>query len=313
MRLALVFPGQGAQHPGMAVDLYRSEPVFAAAIDEVFAAFGDAGPPLRADWLSEQPLVGIDEVTRSTPLLFAVDYALGRLVISWGVKPAALLGHSIGEIAAATLAGVVELTDIAPVIAARVAQLEQGPAGAMVAVAAGPADVAPYLGGDLVVGAVNAPRQIILAGPVFEAEQALAAMRRDGLICRRVPALHPFHSPAMAGVAALGTELFASVPLRPPAVPVYSAYLGRRMTVADALDRPFWIRQPAAPVMFWPALEALLADGDAMLVEAGPGEGLTTLARLHPRLKGGSKAVALLPRRGEPLTAARTALLTPAG
>jgi acyl transferase domain-containing protein len=292
-RVALVFPGTGAQHAGMAAGLYGVEPVFTEAIDEVLAAFGAHAAVLRDEWLTGRP---IDHVTRSTPLLFAVDYALGRLVLSWGVRPAALLGHSIGEIAAATLAGVFEPAEIARIIAARVHHLAAAPAGSMLAVAAGPQDVAPYLGGDLVVGAVNGPRQVVLSGTTAPLTAARTALERDGWICRAVPALSPFHSPAMAGVARRGAALFTGIVPRPPRVPLYSAYLGRRMTAGDAADLGFWIGQPAAPVLFWPALDALLGDGGFHLVETGPGDGLTTLARRHPAVRAGRSTVdALLP------------------
>ncbi|WP_019869939.1 acyltransferase domain-containing protein [Salinispora oceanensis] len=296
--VALLFPGQGAQHVGMANGLYRREPVFAAAVDEVLAAMGDAGDAIRVDWFSDRPSIGLDDVRRSTPLLFAVDYALGRLVLSWGVRPAAMLGHSIGEIVAATLSGVFELAEIARVLAVRVEHLAAGPAGAMLAVAAGPVEVAPYLGEGVAVGAVNAPRQVVLAGPTVSMGATGRALRRDGFSCRRVPALSPFHSPAMAQVAERGKPLFESIRMRSPRVPVHSAYLGRRMTAADATNRQFWVAQPAAPVLFWPALVELLSDRDYLLVECGPGDGLITVARRHPSLyAGGSTGLALLPYR----------------
>ncbi|MEV4702071.1 acyltransferase domain-containing protein [Actinoplanes sp. NPDC049316] len=319
-RVALLFPGTGAQYPAMAAGLYGTEPVFTAAVEEVLAAFGGRGDLLRADWLEGRP---IDHVTRSTPLLFAVDYALGRLVLSWGVRPAALLGHSIGEIVAATLAGVFEVADIARVIAVRARHLADAPPGSMLAVAAGPDDVAPYLGGDLVVGAVNAPRQVVLSGPADRLALARTALRDDGWICRPVPALSPFHSPAMRDVAARGADLYTTLRPRPPRLPVYSAYLGRLMTAGDATDPGFWIGQPAAPVLFWPALEALLDGGSYHLVEAGPGDGLTTLARQHPAVRDGfSVTTALLPFRRKPgrgdagtaaLARDRLTALTPAG
>jgi [acyl-carrier-protein] S-malonyltransferase len=292
-RVALIFPGTGAQHAAMAAGLYRVEPVFTAAIDEILTAFGPTAGGLRDDWLAGRP---IDHVTRSTPLLFAVDYALGRLVLSWGVRPAALLGHSIGELVAATLAGVFEPAEIARIIAVRVGHLAAAPAGSMLAVAAGPQDVAPYLGGDLVVGAVNGPRQVVLSGTTARLAAARAGLEQAGWSCRAVPALSPFHSPAMAEVARRGAALFTGVVPRTPRLPLYSAYLGRRMTPADAADRGFWIGQPAAPVLFWPALDALLGDGDFHLLETGPGDGLTTLARRHPAVRTGRSTVgALLP------------------
>jgi [acyl-carrier-protein] S-malonyltransferase len=281
-RVALLFPGQGAQHIRMATGLYGHEPVFTAAVDDVFAAIGGTGPRLREDWLASRPAVPIDHVTRSTPLLFAVGYALGRLVESWGVAPAAVLGHSVGEMVAATLAE-------------RVRILATAPDGGMLAVAASPPQLTGYLGDDLVVGAYNAPGQTVLSGLARSIEQVGRRLRADGFVCRRVPATSPFHSPVMAGLAALEAPAFAGVTLRPPALPVYSAYTGGPLADSVAVDPDFWTGHPAAPVLFWPALDALLASGGYLLVEAGPGAGLSTLARRHPAVaSGASEVVAML-------------------
>jgi acyl transferase domain-containing protein len=293
--VALLLPGQGAQHIRMAAGLYRREPVFTAAIDEILDAMDD-GPHLRDDWLAQQPRVSIDHVTRSTPLLFAVDYALGRLVLSWGVRPVALLGHSIGEMAAATLAGTFDPVTAARLVAARVKVLAQAPTGGMLAVAASPEELSGYLGGDLAVGAVNAPRQTVLSGLTASLDAVRQRLRADGFTCRPVPATSPFHSPAMAPLAAIEAPAFAAVRMRPPRLPIYSAYTGARLTAVTATDPDFWTRHPAMPVLFWPALEALLATGDHLLVEVGPGDGLVSIARRHPAVASGrSAALALLP------------------
>ena len=156
--VALLFAGQGAQQARMAAGIYGSEPVFSATMDEVLGCFGASGQLLRADWLADDPDISIDEVSRAQPLLFAVDYALGRMVLSWGCRPAALIGHSVGEIAAATLAGAFRLADAVDLLRDRVAQAENAPAGGMLAVAASVAQVSPYLADGVVVGAVNGPR-----------------------------------------------------------------------------------------------------------------------------------------------------------
>jgi len=108
--VALLFPGQGAQHPRMAAGLYGHYAAFTAVMDRAFGLLGDAGPELRADWLSDRPSARFDDATQAQPLLYAVNCALGQQVLSWGVEPAALLGHSVGEMTAATLAGVFGFT-----------------------------------------------------------------------------------------------------------------------------------------------------------------------------------------------------------
>lgn len=296
--VALLFPGTGAQHVRMGAGLYRRDAVFTDAMDEILDAMGPAAPELRRDWLSAHPVVPIDQVSRSTPLLFALGYALGRLVQSWGVRPAALLGHSVGEMAAATLAGVFEPDEAARLVAERVRTLTQAPDGGMLAVAASPAELEPYVGGDLAVAAVNAPRQTILSGLTGSVERVTRQLRADGFVCRRVPACHPFHSPVMASLATVETPVFAAARMRPPRIPVFSAYTGGRLSDATATDPGFWAGHPAMPVRFWSALDALLATGDHVLIEAGPGEGLASIARRHPAVRSqGRPVVALLPAR----------------
>ncbi|MGW0494812.1 acyltransferase domain-containing protein [Streptomyces sp. NPDC003007] len=302
--VALLLPGQGSQHLRMAAGLVAAEPVFAGAMDEALTALtdlggpGEAGTGLREDWLGTDDPAVMDHVTRSQPLLFAVDYALGRLVLSWGVRPVALLGHSIGEVAAAVLSGVFTLRDAAAMVHDRVSRLADAPPGGMVAVAAGPEEVEPFLTDGVVVGAVNAARQTVLAGLDDPLGTVTAALAGAGFVLQRVPAATAFHSPALAPAMSGAEERIATLPVGEPRIPVMSGYTARFLTPAEAKDPAFWSRQPVAPVLFWPALDALLAQGDLVLVEAGPGQGLSQLARRHPAVRsGGSAIVPLLPAR----------------
>lgn len=296
MRIAFLLPGQGSQHARMAVGLYRHEPVFTLAMDSVFAALGKDGDLLRADWLADQPIVPLDDVTRSQPLLFAVDYALGRTVMSWGVQPDALLGHSVGEVAAGALAGVFSVADAAGFLWERVLQLAATPPGGMLAVAASAAELEPFLTPDVVIAAVNAPRQTLLAGPDRCLANSADALRASGIRCRRVSSRTAFHSPLVAAAASEAEAALRAITLRPPELPILSGYTAALMTAAEATDPRFWAGQPAAPVLFWPALDALLSLGDYLLVETGPGQGLSSLARRHAAVLGGdSAAIAMLP------------------
>jgi acyl transferase domain-containing protein len=282
----------------MAAGLYRHEPAFTTAIDQVFEAMGRHGGPLRDDWLTDHPRVPLDHVTRSQPLLFAVDYALGRLLHSHGVRPAALLGHSIGELAAATLAGMFSLADAAALVLDRVGRLATAPPGGMLAVAASTAELTGYLTDQVVVAAVNAPRQTIVAGPCAALDGVAARLRGDGFTCRPVPSHSAFHSPMLAPAARGAEALFGSIQIGLPAVPVYSGYTAAPLGTREARDPAFWARQPVAPVRFWPALDRLLAAGPFTLVEAGPGQGLSQIARRHRAVRAGESAVIpLLPAR----------------
>jgi acyl transferase domain-containing protein len=307
--LALLLPGQGAQHPQMAVGLYGHERAFTEAMDSVFDVLGAHGAAIRSDWLSERPEVCIDHVTRAQILLFAVDFAVGVQLCAWGVRPAAMLGHSAGEMAAAALAGVFELADVVELMWDRVNRLAAAPPGGMLAVAASVERVAGYLGGDVVVGAVNAPRQVILAGPTGPLEEVAARLRADGLTYRPVPSSTAFHSPMLAPLAEKAVPLLARLPVRAPAIPVYSGYLAAPLTDEVVRDPRFWASHPSAPVLFWPALNALLSGGDYLLVEAGPGQGLASIARQHPSVtRGRSRVAAALPARPSGGEADRAAL-----
>ncbi|GAA0941787.1 acyltransferase domain-containing protein [Nonomuraea longicatena] len=311
--VALLFPGQGAQHTRMAAGLQGFEPVFTAAMDELFTLLGPDGERTRADWLAAEPKVPVHEVSRAQPLLLGVGHALARTLIGWGVRPGALLGHSVGETAAAVVARVLSIEDAVAVIRHRVAAAALQPPGGMLAVVAAPDMLAPYLRGPVVVGAVNSPRQTVLAGPAAELADTAAELREAGFTAVTVPSPLGFHSPAVAGLADSGLDVFGRVALKPPEMPLYSAYTCAPLTAEQAGDPWFWARQVADPVLFWPALDRLLTDGDFLLVEAGPSQGLVTACRRHRSvIEGRSDVAALLPARPGPAEADRAALLTAA-
>ncbi|MFI6577774.1 acyltransferase domain-containing protein [Nocardiopsis sp. NPDC050513] len=302
--IALMFPGQGAQQVRMAAGLYGPNAAFTATMDEAFALFGPEGAAIRADWLGEGGPGGdaarerFDDVTRAQPLLYSVGYALGRAVLDLGLEPAALVGHSVGELVAATLAGVLDFEAGVALIRDRIDVLADSAPGAMLAVAASAADLTPYLRGDVVVGAVNAPWQTLLAGPAEEVHSVRADLRADGFTCRLARSRQAFHSPALDGAVEGTVRAWSRVDLRAPRLPVYSAGLGGRLTADRARDPEFWARQLSGPVLFWPALDQLLHDHDVLLLEAGAGQGLSALARRHPAVADGRSAVVpLLPAR----------------
>ena len=313
--IALLFPGQGSQHTAMAAGLYRNEPVFTAAVDAVFDLIGAEGPAIRADWLrpADEQSIGIDDVRRAQPLLFAVDYALGRLVLSWGVRPAALLGHSAGELVAATLAGVVSLADGVAMVQERVKEAVRIPAGGMLAVAASADALRPYLTGDVAIAAVNANQQTMLAGPSEPLAAVATALRADDYTVVAVPATSPFHCPAMAPASDAVEAAYRRIRFNPPEIPLYSGYTGELMTADEALSPRYWARQITDTVQFAPALEQLLAADDVLLVEAGPRQTLTAFARRHRAVRlGASAAVPLLPARPGTAEGDRASVLTAA-
>lgn len=295
----------------MAAGLYGSEPAFTAAMDEVFGLLGDEGSRIRSDWLSESPRVPIDDVSRAQPLLLAVDYSLARTAMSWGAEPSALLGHSVGELVAAVIAEVFSLDDAVRLLADRVSRVARTPRGGMLAVAAAHGELLPFLADGVSLAAANGPRQTLLAGldgPLTAAERRL---RHAGYTCARAASRHPFHSPVLEPALAGSGALFAGMRMCPPALPLFSGYTAALMTPEEATDPEFWARQPAVPVLFWPALNALLATGDFLLLDAGPRQQLATLARRHRAVASGrSAAVAILPARPGQPAADRRSILT---
>ncbi|OLZ61407.1 hypothetical protein AV521_43435 [Streptomyces sp. IMTB 2501] len=312
--VALLFPGQGSQHHAMAAGLYGREPVFTAAFDAALSHMGDEGPRIRADWLTDgRPLIPIDDVRRAQPLLFAVDYALGRMVIGWGVRPTAVLGHSAGELVAATIAGAVALPDAVTMVMERVRQAVKIPPGGMLAVAAEEERLRPYLRDDVAIAAVNANQQTMLAGSAEPLAEIAERLRADRLTVVTVPATSPFHSPAMAPASEAVEAAYRDIPLRPPALPLYSGYTGELLRPEEALSPRFWARQITDTVYFKQALESLLAADDMLLIEAGPRQTLTAFARRHRAVRlGASAAIPLLPGRPGTAEADRQSVLTAA-
>ncbi|MFI0943179.1 acyltransferase domain-containing protein [Streptomyces sp. NPDC021020] len=298
----LVFPGQGAQQPRMGADLYGVEPVFTAAMDEFFGASGEDGPALRADWLAERPGPDFDDCRRAQPLLFAVGAALGTAVLARGLRPSVFVGHSVGELAAAAVAGVFSIADGGRVMAARTAAMAATPPGGMLAVAAGVDRIREVLGADLAaegvaVAAVNSPYQTVLSGATAELRVAEKALTAAVVACVAVRARQPFHSPLCEGAARRFGVLLGAVRLAAPGIPIRSTSTGRFVTPGEAVIPSFWAAQMARPVLFWPAVAPLLAPAPPrVFLEAGPRGSCAAALRLDPSVRSGPHAVlSLLP------------------
>ncbi|MFD2762813.1 SDR family NAD(P)-dependent oxidoreductase [Micromonospora eburnea] len=285
--VAFLFPGQGAQYVGMARDLYRSEPTFAAEVDRcarLFAAHLDDDPRLALFAEDDEGGDAARTLARTSvtqPVLFLVEYALARLWMSWGVRPAAMVGHSVGEYVAACLAGVFSLEDAVALVAARGRLVQSMPTGSMLAVFLPEAEAAGWLTDELCLAAVNSTGLCVMAGPtaaVDELEQRLAAA---GVARRRLRTSHAFHSPSMDAAVEPFVEAVRQVTLHPPAIPFVSNVTGAWITDEQATDPAYWGRHLRAPVRFADALDVLLADEELVLLEVGPGQTLRNFVRQH--------------------------------
>jgi len=292
-RVVLLLPGQGNQRERMAAGLHGVSPEFTAAMSDFFQALGAEGERLREQWSRPAPNPEMDDGATAQPLLFAVGYALGR-----AVRADVLLGHSIGELAAACLAEVFAPEDFAALMAARARAMAGSGGGGMLAVAAAPDD----LPGDLVgvtLAAHNGPRQTVLAGQDTLLDAAADRLRANGFTVRRLRSGHAFHSPVMSAAAQrLGRELGA-LRLSPPRVAVMSTRTAAPVRPVEAVDPSFWFDQLTLPVRFWPAVKSLLDTGGTepglLLLDASPDRGLGAAVRRHPAvLRGTSQVLPLL-------------------
>ena len=293
-RAVFVFPGQGAQHIGMARGLYESEPVFAEHFDQCAEGFNaELGIDLRAE-VFDGTARNLERTDRTQPALFTVQYALAKLIETYGVRPAAMAGHSIGEYAAATIAGVFDLPTAVKVVSMRARLMHTAPRGVMVAVASSPDAIAEYLLGEVDVAAVNDPGGCVVAGTEQNIRAFTDRLAEAGIVARRVRTSHAFHSRLMDSMIPEFTGFLSRLTLGEPRIPLLSNVTGTWLSESEATNPATWARQVRATVRFADELEVLLADPNRVIVEVGPGGTLTASAMRHPKWSSGHRAIRLM-------------------
>jgi amino acid adenylation domain-containing protein/non-ribosomal peptide synthase protein (TIGR01720 family) len=314
-QVAFLLPGVGDHYPGMAQGLYRTERVFREELDRcaellrphlgldlrealLAGAEEDRGEKLDLKALlgrgAQAPKPGLLHETRiAQPAVMAVSWALAQLWISWGVRPQALLGYSLGEYTAACLAGVMPLDDGLSLVARRAQLIDGLPPGAMLAVPLSEAALLPRLAPGLSLAAENGPGVSVVAGPVEAVDAFERQLGGEGISCRRLPTTHAFHSTMMEPVRDELARLLSTLRLAPPRIPYLSNVTGTWITAGQATDPLYWAGHLCRPVRFGRAVETLWGQPHRVLLEVGPGQGLSTLALQHSAHRGGAAFASL--------------------
>ncbi|WP_170184831.1 type I polyketide synthase [Streptomyces sedi] len=294
--VCFVFPGQGSQRARMAEGLYEGVPGFAQAFDECLDLFAEHDLMVRDAWRSEDP-AELDRTDIAQAALFSVEYAMSQALEWAGIRPVAVLGHSVGEIVAATVAGVFDLADAVRVVAARGRLMARASDGAMLAAAISQEDLTERNLEGVWLAAVNGAGQVTLSGGHKEIAAAQAFLEEDGVRCQPLRTAHAFHSPAMAEAAEHFETVVDQIELNEPGLRVVSAATGADLSPQEARSPAFWARQLVEPVLFHPAVDHLLGEGEHLVIEVGPGQSLSGLVRQHPTVvRGASSVVPASPR-----------------
>ncbi|WNZ28006.1 amino acid adenylation domain-containing protein [Leptolyngbya sp. NK1-12] len=282
--VVFMFPGQGAQYLQMGQTLYQNEPVFRNAIDRCAHILQ---PLLNCDLRQVLYLVESQETAAellqqtvyTQPALFAVEYALAQLWQSWGVQPAAMIGHSIGEFVAACLAGVFSLENALTLVATRGRMMAELPPGAMLSVRLAAAEVEPHLSADLAIAAINGPALCVVSGPTAQIAQLQQKLEAAEVACKLLHTSHAFHSPMMESIIEPFGQLVRTVQLSPPRIPFVSTVTANWITNSEATDPTYWANHLRATVRFAEGVQTLWQQPQRVLLEVGPRTTAATLAR----------------------------------
>lgn len=286
--VVFMFTGQGAQYVNMGRELYETESLFREQVDQCAELLTPImGLDLRHILYPAQGAVKeagerLKQTESTQAALFVIEYALARLWMKWGIRPQAVLGHSIGEYAAACIAGIFSLEDALLLVAERGRLMQQQPPGTMLSVLLPENEVQSLLGEDVSVAAVNSPKQTVVSGPQAAIETFEETLKSKGIACIRLHTSHAFHSKMMEPIVAPFKEKAGTVRLNPPQIPFISTVTGTRIAPQEAATPEYWARNLRQPVRFAEAVQQVFKEPAQILLEVGPGRTLSTLVKRHP-------------------------------
>ncbi|MDZ8052911.1 MAG: aminotransferase class III-fold pyridoxal phosphate-dependent enzyme [Aulosira sp. ZfuVER01] len=283
--VAFMFPGQGSQYVNMGLNLYNREPVFREVVDRcaeilkpllgrdlreiMYPALGDR----------ETAAISLKQTFFTQPALFVIEYALAQLWQSWGVKPQAMIGHSIGEFVAACIAGVFSLEDALLLVATRGRLMWELPGGAMLSVRLPAKEVEPRLSAELAIAAINGPSLCVVAGPTDAIASLQQQLESEEIVCRHLHTSHAFHSPMMDSIVAPFAEVVGQVKLSAPQIPFVSTVTANWITDEQATNPMYWANHLRQTVRFAEGVQTLWQQPERVLLEVGPRATTATLAR----------------------------------
>ena len=282
-----LFPGQGSQHPNMAREIYQTENVFRSAVDKCAEILQPhLGTDIRKllylpETATEEAKRRVTETVIAQPAIFAIEYALAQLWMDWGVRPQAMLGHSVGEFVAACLSGVFSLEDALSLVASRGRLMQEMPCGGMLSVRLPESEIRVRLNKELSIAAVNSPSLCVVAGPIGALDQFERDLSSEGVACRRLVTSHAFHSAMMDPLIERYSRLVAKIRLNRPQIPYISGVTGQWITESEVLDPVYWAKHIREAVQFSAGITELRKNPDALFVEVGPGNALNVLTRQH--------------------------------
>lgn len=288
--VVFMFPGGGVQYAGMARDLYETEPVFKDWMDrglEYLHAKNDVD--YLSIWLPEDgdEKAAEEKLKRPSvqlPLIMIVEYALAQHWMSWGVTPAVLVGHSMGENTAACLAGVMSFEDCIGLVLLRGQLFDEVPAGGMLSVPVAVEVIKPLLGDELDIAVINAPDLTVVSGPQAALDELATVLAAKDIACTRIQIDIAAHSKMLDPILRRFGDYLRSIDLKPPTIPFLSNHTGKPITASEATDPEYWVRHLRGTIRFADCIDYLSENSSRIYLEVGPGKALSSLAKMHKEI-----------------------------